>query len=193
VISPGIVDQAAAPVSAGQDSALFGTYEAYCRRETSLLLSLVPREAVRTLYGRARDWALEAGLHERKDPMATLLAYCRSLLPLPPFDVWLEDYEGHRLLYMHEMAGIPHVPPAPAPVAVELRNVQHEGDEWFATLNVIHDGEVWRGHIAFHTDTCASLHRTADIFCEENLAELRQRFRTFTPASISAFLRSTLA
>jgi hypothetical protein len=193
VFDSGTVDHVTGPVSAGQGSALFETYEAYCRHEASSLLSLIPREAVRTLYGRARDWALEAGLHEQKDPMATLHAFCRRLLPLPPFDVWLEDYEGHRLLYMQELAGIPHAPPDPVPVAVELRNVPHEGEEWFATLNVVHDGEVWRGHIAFHTDTRATLHCTADIFCEESLAELRQRFRTFTPASLSAFLRSTLA
>ncbi len=174
-------------------SVLRGIYEAYCLRQASQLLSLVPREAVRGLYGDARAWAIEGGVHEQKDPMATLVAYCRKLLPLPPFELWLEDYDVHRLVYMHELAGIPDVPPDPAPVAVELRSIRHEGVEWFAMLHVVHDRELWRGHISFHTDAGDTTARTAEIFCEESLTELRDRFRTFTSASLSAFLRSTLA
>jgi hypothetical protein len=182
-----------APGPASRGSIVRGIYEAYCLREASQLLSLVPREAVRALYGDARAWAVDEGVHEQKDPMATLVAYCRKLLPLPPFELWLEDYDVHRLVYMHELAGIPDVPPDPAPVAVELRSILHEGVEWFAMLHVVHDREVWRGHISFHTDTRNTTAKTAEIFCEESLTELRDRFNTFTPASLSAFLRSTLA
>ena len=76
---------------------LRGRYDEYCRQQVTLLLEIVPREAVRTLYRSARSWATREGLHESKDPMSTLRAFCRELLPLPPFEIWLSDFEHHRL------------------------------------------------------------------------------------------------
>ena len=72
-------------------AALKGRYEEYCRQQVFLLLEIVPREAVRPLYRRARTWAIERGIHESKDPMSTLRLFCREVLPLPPFEVWLMD------------------------------------------------------------------------------------------------------
>ena len=61
--------------------ALRGHHEAYCRQQVSLLLEIIPRDAVRPLYRRARTWATERGSHEPQDPMATLRGFCRELLP----------------------------------------------------------------------------------------------------------------
>ncbi|MEC9242031.1 MAG: hypothetical protein VYA48_05180, partial [Gemmatimonadota bacterium] len=72
-------------------AALKGRYEEYCRQQVFLLLKIIPREAVRPLYRRARTWATERGVHESEDPMSTLRLFCREILPLPPFDAWLLD------------------------------------------------------------------------------------------------------
>ena len=98
---------ATAPTTA---SALRRRYSEYCRRQAVGLVELVPREGVRPLYRQAREWAVDQGMHESKDPMATLHLFCRNLLPLPPFDVWLADYETHRLA--HLKAGAPADPPS---------------------------------------------------------------------------------
>jgi hypothetical protein len=61
-----------------------------------MLLSVLPREAVRSLYGQAREWAGQRGEHESKDPMASLRRYCSEILPLPPFHVWAADFQRNR-------------------------------------------------------------------------------------------------
>ena len=60
------------------------TYRAYRRRQAGELLRLLPPDALRPLYKRARAWAREDGGHDLKDPMRTLLRFCEDLLPLPP-------------------------------------------------------------------------------------------------------------
>ena len=173
-------------------AALTGRYEEYCRQQVTLLLRIVPREAVRPLYRHARIWAKERGLHESKDPMSTLRAFCRHILPLPPFGVWVSDYEIHRVA--HVSAGVTWSPVAEPmePITVEVRRWEHGAEMWHGTLEVSRGGDGWRGHIRFQRDGEESHSRTAEIFCEDDLQDLRERFSSFTALTMSAFLRSTL-
>ena len=70
------------------DGALRARYEAYCAEQAAALPALLPREGVRELYRSAR--AVVTG--DVADPLALLVARCRELLPLPPFEVWVADY-----------------------------------------------------------------------------------------------------
>ena len=152
----------------------------------------MPRDGVRPLYRKAREWAVARGLHESKDPMITLHRYCRELLPLPSFDVWLVDYETHRLAHLKADAPYSHAGEPSEPVTVELREVEHGSDRWQAALDVYRDEDLWRGYIRFHRDATEAPVRTGDIFCEDDLQDVRNRFLTFTSATLSAFLRSIL-
>ncbi len=169
-----------------------GRYEEYCRRQVTLLLEVVPREAVRPLYRSARIWATQRGLHESKDPMSTLRVFCRELLPLPPFEAWLLDYEHHRLAYLSEGVGLSPLPQPMEPVAVEFSRIQYESEPWQGTLEVYRGGDAWRGLIRFQREGEEDHFRTGEIFCEDDLQELRDRFISFTAPTLSAFLRSTL-
>ncbi len=173
-------------------SALRRRYGEYCRRQAAALVEMVPREAVRPLYRQAREWARAQGLHEPKDPMATLHRFCRELLPLPSFEVWSSDYEAHRLAHLEDGAAFPHAGGPSEPVTVELRAVKHDGRQWHASLDVYRDGDYWRGYVRFYRDPAEPQVRTADIFCEEELQDLRNRFQSFTSDTLAAFLRSTL-
>lgn len=175
------------------DLELFSRYSAYRARSAAALLTVIPRDGVRPLYREARKWALEMGSHERQDPMASLLAYCERLIPLPPYNVWAADYNSHRLAYMEELARPPLTPVEAEPVMVSVRGIQPPGEPtWYATLFVGHDGTDWRGHIAFHNDATESSNRTAEIFIEDDLDSIKERFAAFTDATLIAFLRSTL-
>ena len=173
-------------------AALRRRYGEYCRRQAAGLLDLIPREAVRPLYRQAREWATGNGLHEPKDPMATLHQFCRQLLPLPSFEVWLVDYEAHRLAHLKAGAPYPHGGEPSEPVTVELREVEHASDRWTASLDVYRDGNLWRGYIRFRRSPVEVQVRTGDIFCEDELQDLRDRFLSFTSATLAAFLRSIL-
>ncbi len=172
--------------------ALRRQYREYCSRQATGLLELVPREGVRPLYRQAREWAVSHGMHESKDPMATLHRFCRELLPLPSFEVWLADYETHRLAHLKAGVAYPHAGEPSEPVTVELREVEHGGDRWHASLELYRDEDLWRGYIRFHRDAAEAHLRTGDIFCEEELQDLRDRFLSFTSATLTAFLRSIL-
>jgi hypothetical protein len=179
--------------SSPTDLGLYSRYLTYRERTASALLSVIPRDGIRPLYRAARAWAVEIGLHESQDPMATLLAYCERLLPLPPFDVWSADYNSHRLAYMEELARPPLTSVQAEPVMVSVRGIQPPSEPtWYATLFVGHDGVDWRGHIAFHNDATEQAHGTADIFIEDQLDSIRERFDAFSDATLIAFLRSTL-
>ncbi len=169
-----------------------GRYQGYCQQQVSLLLEIIPREAVRPLYRRARAWATERGVHESKDPMSTLRGFCREVLPLPPFEVWRSDYENHRLA--HVSAGVERspLPEAMEPIAVDVRRIEHEAEPWQGTLEVYRGGDAWRGLIRFQRDGEGGHFRTGEIFCEDDLQDLRDRFISFTAPTMSAFLRSTL-
>ena len=96
-------------------------YEAYCAQQAAALPGLLPREGVRAPYRRARR-----SPNRSRTPLALLVAHCRTLLPLPPFDVWLEDYLRDRGPYL-ESLDVLGGPRREAPVMVEVRRLQHQG------------------------------------------------------------------
>jgi hypothetical protein len=124
--------------------------------------------------------------------MSTLRGFCRAVLPLPPFEVWLLDYEDHRVA--HAGAGLEWAPLAEPmePIAVDVRRMRHEAEPWNGTLEVYRGGDGWRGLIRFQRDGEEDHFRTGEIFCEDDLQDLRNRFNSFTVPTMSAFLRSTL-
>ena len=164
-------------------------YEAYREQQAAALPGLVPREGLRALYRDAR-----AGVSGPvADPLALLVAHCGSVLPLPPFEVWVEDYLRDRVPYLEvlEEAGGPH---RGAPVTVELRRLEYEGRDWLAGLELFREPAGWRGFISFRPETSGSGTgpRTTDIFREDTSEAVRARFRSFTPDALHAFLRSAL-
>ncbi len=172
--------------------ALKARYEEYCQQQVSILLQIIPSEAVRPLYRHARTWATERGLHESKDPMSTLRVFCRDLLPLPTLEVWLLDYDAHRAAHVVAGSGWSPRTDAMAPIPVESRRVEHEAEPWSGTLEVYRSGDGWRGLIRFQRDGERDQFRTGEIFCEDSLQDLRTRFISFAAPTLSAFLRSTL-
>ena len=96
---------------------------------------------MRPLCRCARLWATERGLHETKDPMSTLRVFCREVLPLPPFEVWLLDYENH--LVAHAGTGVEWARLAEPmePIAVDIRPMEHEAEPWHGTLEVYRGGD----------------------------------------------------
>lgn len=176
-------------------------YEAYCNQQAAALPALLPREGVRALYRSAR--ARVTG--EISDPLALLLEECRRVLPVPPFEVWAEDYARNRRPYLEEMeqgAG----PAKSAPVTVDLRRLQHAGRSWVAGLSVFHEPPSWRGFITFHPEVEAEVaasadastatiprHRTADVFRADRSEDVRERFQSFTETTLQAFLRSSIS
>ena len=78
------------------------------------------------------------------------------------------------------------------PIAVDIRRIEHDAEQWQGTLEVYRGGEAWRGLIRFQRDGEEGHFRTGEIFCEDDLQDLRDRFVSFTAPTMSAFLRSTL-
>jgi hypothetical protein len=167
-------------------------YRAYCRRQGELLPTLIPREGVRPLYRAAREWALDRGIPPGKDPLAILHQYCEEvLLPLPPFEEWVRhaggDEAGLAALESQSQGSVPLA----EPVLVALRRFAHDSGEWSAGLTVLRRPSGWSGHIAF-ADGAGGTARSADIFLEDDLSEVRARFESLEPHTLSAFLRSAL-
>ena len=185
---PGLEDPTVLPFDA---EAVKGRFEEYCRQQVTLLLEIIPREAVRPLYRRARIWATQRGLHETKDPMSTLRGFCREILPLPPLEVWLADCD-HPVA--NPGAGVKSATFADPmkPIAVDFRRIEHDSEPWHGTLEVYRGGDAWRGLIRFQRDGEGDFFRTGEIFREDDLQDLRNRFRSFNVSTMSAFLRSTL-
>jgi hypothetical protein len=75
------------------------------------------------------------------------------------------------------------------PVAVDVRRIDHEAEPWQGTLEVYRGEDAWRGLIRFQRDGQGGHFRTGEIFCEDDLQDLRDRF---TAPTMSAFLRPTL-
>ncbi len=171
---------------------LRGRYDEYCRQQVTLLLEIVPREALRTLYRSARSWATREGLHESKDPMSTLRAFCRELLPLPPFEIWLSDFEHHRLAHLSAGAELSPLTQTLEPIVVTSKRIEYRAEWWRGALEVYRRGDAWRGIIRFQRKGEGEHFRTGEIFREDELQDLRDRFNSFTALTLSAFLRSTL-
>ena len=180
------------------DGALRARYEAYCAEQAAALPALLPRDGVRELYRNAR--AGVAG--EVADPLALLVARCRELLPLPPFEVWVADYLRDPRPYLDGVETGTAGPVRSAPVTVDLRHIEHDGESWIASLGIFRSPPEWRGFITFQTerrgdpaaDTRATraVLRTADVFVEARAEDVRERFRSFSADTLQAFLRSTL-
>ena len=179
-------------VSPSDTGAVKGRYEEYCRQQVTLLLEIIPREAVRPLYRRARIWATERGLYDTKDPMSTLRVFCREVLPLPPFEVWRLDYENHRVAHAGGRVEWVLLAEPMDPIAVDVRRMEHEAEPWHGTLEVYRGGDAWRGLIRFQREGEEGQFRTGEIFREDDLQDLRTRFNSFTASTMSALLRSTL-
>jgi len=182
MVAPGI---AASP--AGEVDELQRRYAAYRRRHVTRLVHLMPREAIRPLYRKARLVASDT-----EDPLELLLRYCEELLPLPPFSVWHDDLVRCPEAHLADMDESPDAPTAAAPSTVEVRSLVYHGRAWLARLKSYRDGGVWRGYIAFADEDAGRVHRTAPVFRESDPVALRERFLSFEPVALEAFLRSAL-
>ncbi len=183
------------PLQHVADAELRERYEGYCHRQASRLVRLLPRDAVRPLYRRARDEARRADALAdggESDPLALLVRYCRNLLPLPPFEVWREDLRSHPEGHFIDLEESADVPTADAPSTMEVRSLEVHGRTWLAHLRSFRDAGLWRGYISFEEEGSGRVHRTAVVFCESNAGELRERFLSFEHAALEAFLRSAL-
>ena len=174
-----------------EDPDLESRYRAYRTRQAQALLSLLPNDAVRPLYARARSWAGEVGIEVGKDPLATLLLFLQEVIPLPSFDLWLKDRSENLEAHLEEefTSAPAHRRPSP-PVMVESRAVRLGDTPWRASLGVIrHDrGSLWIGGKKIEGPSV----RTADIFREENPEEIRSRFLSLNAHTLLAFLRSLI-
>lgn len=171
------------------DAALRRRYEAYRRRQGSELLSLVPREAIRPLYRAALERLAARGEEVvDQDTLGMLARFCCDLLPLPPFEVWREDFLAHRAAHLDEAE---ERSPVPGPVTVEVRSFQDAaGTTWYASLDVVRGGGRWTGTVAFHSAGGGRSFRTGEIFREADAASVRSRFLEFDRSTLQAFLRS---
>ena len=164
-----------------------GDYREYRRSQVMQLLALVPKGAIRPLYRQAHAWAVREGLDEPKDPLAALVAFCDHLMPLPPRDIWEADFLAHPDAYLGPSAKLE----VAEPFMVMECHLEYRGRPWRAALEAFTLDGNWRGYIRFSEEGGHSV-RTADIFCEAELNDLRNRFSGLDPASLSAFLRSVL-
>ena len=182
-----------APQVVRDDPALDARYQEYRRRQAKGLASILPKEAIRPLYARAREWGRDTGNEVEKDPLATLYLYLEKLLPLPPQEVWARDRELHLDAHVkEEFASPPAHHRSSPPVTVESRGMEMDGLRWRATLNLFRRDEAWRGFIVFNPVGEDEMIRTADIFREEDPDEIRNRFLGFHNQTLQAFLRSVL-
>ncbi len=181
------------PTIVREDPDLGSRYDEYCRRQAKGLVSILPKEAIRPLYARAREWGRKTGNEVEKDPLATFLLFLEELIPLPPRDVWEADRTEHLRAHVKEEFDSPpaHRLSSP-PVTVESRGMEMEGERWRATLNLFRRDEAWRGFIVFNPIGEAETVRTTDIFREEDPDEIRNRFLGFHNQTLQAFLRSVL-
>lgn len=150
---------------------------------------MMPREAIRPLVRRAMTEDLAP---DPSDPMEALVALCERLLPLPPLETWLEDVMRNPEAHLNDVEASADAPTAEAPVTLETRSFSVGSEAWSAHLRSFRDGEAWRGFIAFEGPPPGPVHRTALIFMEPDPVDLRERFLSFGPTSLVAFLRSAL-
>lgn len=180
----------AAETASPATEALRLRYAAYRLRQGRDLLTLLPREGVRSLVrlARSEDTRAEPSFED----LARLAA---DLLPLPPFGAWLEDFHRHRaehLAIAEPPVSAGPVTPAGESVTLEVRGFRTGNEEWVASLVVHEVPEGWRGAVHFHRPPETRSVRTADIFREADVTAVRDRFRAFDEATLGAFLRSSL-
>lgn len=176
-----------------EDPDLDERYRAYRLRQVQSLISLLPHEAIRPLYARARSWAGEVGIPLGKDPLAILLLFLDDVVPLPPLDIWVEDRAAHLDAHIQEeFASAPSHSRSTSPVTVASRGLDASGRRWRASLRLFRRDEAWRGYISFRSPENPSGLRTADIFREDDPEEIRDRFLAFHNGTLEAFLRSVM-
>lgn len=180
----------------GAASLLRARYEAYCHRQILRLLALMPRNAVRSIYRRARQDLLEsragAGFEGgSKDPMEALVSFCRRTLPLPPFEVWCEDVRLHPAAHVDDGDSPNGDAGSDSMVHLALRLLDLGDDRWTASLDARPDGGWWRGRVAFrHSADDDRVYHTGEIFREASAEGVRARFMEFDQRTLKAFLRS---
>ena len=178
-----------------QASDLRRRYQEYCTREAEAFVRLIPRAGIRPLYGAAREWAKDRELHDTRDPMSALLAYLLSVLPLPPFEVWLADREANRFDHVVAWEGRPAGAEASPAATADRRIVRHRRRSWDARLRLFREGTRWRGYIAFEPNRALGgpvSFRTANIFLDRDPSAIRDRFREYHDETLRGFLRSVL-
>ena len=172
-------------------------YEEYCRTQGRELLNLVPREGVRSLLRLLHDVdgmpTSSDGDSASGDALDRLAELCRRLLPLPPFEVWTEDFHRARSAY----AGLPGPPLAPQaedgrPVTVAVRALTHRSEPWVADLALRPLEGRWVGHVRFHRPGDPSFVQTGEILREDTPQDVRERFGDFDEGTLVALLRSAL-
>lgn len=182
-----------APVRAPAHSpSLRERYEQYRAAQGRDLLTVIPREGIRSLIRHLRTRGHPPPAPEG-DTLRWLATRCADLLPLPPFEVWARDFHGSRDAY----EGLPGPPLAPEtgdgePVTVEVRTLKEGDREWMAALALRPLDGQWVGHIRFHPAGESRGFTTADIFREASPGAVRRRFRSFDTHTLGAFLRSCL-
>jgi hypothetical protein len=195
------------PFRPGAPQTLRSLYQRYCDTEAGELLALLPREGLRALWKRARERDAatvgEAGDRRAGQPppeaLALLRAEARAVLPLPPYEIWMEAYLAQRAPFLERME-IASAPEAVGPVTVAVRPVNAV---WWAHLNLERRELGWVGHLAFHAGADAGPVgkpvapgagggglRTVDIFRGDTPDDIRERFRELTGHTLEAFLRS---
>jgi len=189
-VSAGTQDAAVADAAGLGVDELQAEYAAYRRRQARALVRLLPREAVRPLYRRALEGG--GGVDGAPDPLATLVGYCERLLPLPPFERWLEDRQGYPDAHLHDLDDSAEAPTAEAPSTLDVRAFDVGGASWIARLRSFREGVTWKAFIAFERGGSHDVHRTALIFHEADPVDVRERFNSFDHAALRAFLRSAL-
>ena len=169
-------------------ASLLERYRAYRRAQGRELLTIIPREGVRSLLRTFEPSSPDDG-----DVLDELAARCSELLPLPPFDVWARDFHEARAEY-ESLPGPPLAPESPdgEAVTVEVRSIAFRQSEWVAALALRAHDDQWVGHVRFHPSSGAQVYTTGDIFRESSPLQVRERFRSFDDGTLNAFLRSAL-
>jgi len=169
-------------------------YGSYRRRQAARLVQILPRDAVRPLYRRARETARRDSQMDMlvEDPLALLVEYCERLLPLPTFELWCEDLARNPEAHLSDLDESPGGPTFDAPSTMAARSLTYAGRGWTARLCAFRDDAFWRGYITFEDVGRGHVHRTGSIFCEHDPGELRRRFLSFESPALEAFLRSAL-
>ncbi len=181
------------PAIGEANAALRSRYEAYRLQQGRDLLALLPRDGVRDLL---RDMHADRGGFDFQsaDGFEELARRCVGLLPLPPFDIWAQDFALHRAAY-----GGPDAPPlAPAlegneAATVAVRDFRSErSEDWVASLELRDLDGRWTGAVRFHRPEAAIICRTGPILREARPEDVRKRFEAFDRTTLSALLRSAL-
>lgn len=170
------------------------SYEAYCRRQAALLLSVLPEGSAAGLHRRATE-----GAGQGSDGFGRLKAFCRELLPLPPFDRWCDDFLAHPARYLDD-ARPWRERDEDGPTALAVRPFDVDGRPWSAYLVVRALADGWTGWLVFSpgafepSDSAPSGRKgcTGEIFREPRAEHVVERFDAFDDATLRAFLRSAL-